>query len=150
MAYPLRATVPEANEDLSPEVRSDYVEAASILPYSPRASAALLRLAIQKLCTSLTEEKDLNDAIGLLVKRGLSTVIQQSLDLVRVIGNHAVHPGTIDLRDDQGTAGSLFDLVNRIAEAMISEPRRIAELYAKLPESARAAIEKRDAEATTS
>ena len=49
-----------------------------------------------------------------------------------------------DLKDDQATALALFELLNLIAENRISEPKRIAVLYASLPETARAAIEKRD------
>ena len=66
------------------------------------------------------------------------------MDAVRVIGNEAVHPGTLDLKDDVDTATRLFDLLNIIAEQMISNPRHVKELYAKLPEAKRKAIEKRD------
>jgi hypothetical protein len=57
-----------------------------------------------------------------------------------------VHPGKIDLRDDQATAETLFLLVNRIAESMISEPKRIAAMYSTLPPTVLEQIEKRDAE----
>jgi hypothetical protein len=75
MVHPLVSTAPPPNADLPDDVRADYVEAASILPYSTRSSAALLRLAIQKLCESLGEPGNLNAAIGALVKKGLSTMI---------------------------------------------------------------------------
>jgi hypothetical protein len=38
--------------------------------------------------------------IGELVKAGLPLEIQQSLDIVRVVGNNQVHPGILDVRDD--------------------------------------------------
>ena len=145
LVYPLTSTAPPANPDLPADVGTDYAEAASVLPYSPRASAALLRLAIEKLCKFLGEKGALNDAIGALVKRGLSITVQQALDVVRVTGNYAVHPGEIDLRDDRETARSLFALVNLIADAMISEPKRVAAMFEALPEGQRTAIEKRDA-----
>ena len=63
---------------------------------------------------------------------------------VRVIGDEAVHPGFLDLRDDRDTASRLFELVNIIAEQMISNPKRVEEMYERLPESKRRAIEKRD------
>ena len=50
-----------------------------------------------------------------------------------MIGNNAVHPGTLDLRDDSATAEKLFGLVNLIAEIMISQPKRVAEMYDSLP-----------------
>jgi hypothetical protein len=66
------------------------------------------------------------------------------MDAVRVIGNEAVHPGVLDLRDDAATANTLFRLVNFIVEKMISEPREIEEVYAALPEKKRSAIDTRD------
>jgi hypothetical protein len=142
---PRRAGGPQPNLDLPPDVRRDYEEASTILDASPRGAAALLRLAIQKLCKELGESgENLNDDIASLVRKGLDTRVQQSLDAVRVIGNHVVHPGQIDLRDDRPTAEALFGLVNLICERMITEPKHVEELYAKLPESARKAIEQRD------
>jgi hypothetical protein len=38
----------------------------------------------------------------------------------------------------------LFGLVNLICEKMITEPKHVTELFQKLPEDARKAIEKRD------
>ena len=116
--------------DLPPEVRADYQEARSIAAVSPRGAAALLRLCIQKLCIHLGESgADLNAAIGKLVARGLPTKVQQALDTVRVIGNNAVHPGEIDLKDDLPTVLHLLDLVNVIADVMIGQPARIEALY---------------------
>lgn len=116
-----------------------------ILDLSPRGAAALLRLGIQKLCQHLGETgENLYHDIAALVKKGLDVRVQRALDVVRVIGNNAVHPGHIDLRDDRATAEKLFGLVNLIAERMISQPKHVQELYESLPEGARKAIEKRD------
>ena len=145
LIYPIRGGAPEANPDLSPDVRRDYDEASSILDLSPRGAAALIRLAIQKLCKLVDPAgKDINDHIKNLVAKGLDLKIQRSLDVVRVIGNNAVHPGLIDLRDDRATAEMLFRLLNIIAEKMISEPKHVDEVYGKLPPEALAQIEKRD------
>jgi len=51
---------------------------------------------------------------------------------------------TLDLKDDRDTALKLFGLVNIIAEQMISNPKHVQDLYEKLPDSTRKAIEKRD------
>ncbi len=51
----------EVNED----IRRDYDEAAKVLALSPRGAAALLRLAIRKLCKELGEPgKNINEDIG--------------------------------------------------------------------------------------
>jgi Domain of unknown function (DUF4145) len=145
LVFPAALGGPPPNPDLPDDVRFDYEEAGRILNLSSRSAAALLRLAIQKLCVVLGEKgKDLNGDIGSLVKKGLSPLVQKALDSVRVIGNEAVHPGTLDLKDDRDTATRLFELVNIIAEQMISNPKHVEELYAKLPEAKRSAIEKRD------
>ncbi len=145
MIYPDFEGVQPPNQDLSEEIQTDYREASSILQKSPRGAAALLRLAIQKLCGELGEKgKNINDDIKNLVSKGLSSAVQKSLDVVRVIGNDAVHPGQIDLRDDIETAKALFKLVNLIAEKMITEPKEVEEIYNSLPESKRQEIEKRD------
>jgi hypothetical protein len=133
------------NEDLPTDIKRDYNEARSILDASPRGAAALLRLSIQKLCEHLGEtERNLNDSIASLVRKGLDDRIQRALDIVRVIGNEAVHPGQIDLRDDSATAARLFELVNLIADSMISKPKRIQEMYGLIPDEKKRAIEERD------
>lgn len=145
MIYPVSGTAPLPNPDLPPDIKADYDEARSVISLSPRGSAALLRLAIQKLCVHLGEKgKDLNQDIANLVKKGLPQKIQQALDIVRVIGNNAVHPGQIDLRDDMQFAGKLFELVNLIAEVMLTKPKEIESLYAGLPQGQKEAILKRD------
>ena len=144
--FPPASAAPAANGDLPKEVRADYDEAGRIVDLSPRGAAALLRLAIQKLCVSLGEKgKSIDDDIANLVKRGLAPLVQKALDSVRVIGNEAVHPGTLNLKDDRDTATKLFGVVNIIAEQMISNPKHVEELYGRLPEAKRQAIEKRDA-----
>lgn len=141
--------VPEPNGDLPGDIRRDYTEAGEVVMASPRSAAALLRLAIQKLCSHLLERDGatINEMIGELVTRGLSPMIQRALDVVRVIGNEAVHPGELDLRDDQVTAMQLFGLVNLIAEQMISQPKHVMALYGTLPPDKIAGIEQRDAKA---
>jgi hypothetical protein len=145
LVSPNYKTTAQPNVDLPDDIVRDYEEARDVVDLSPRAAAALLRLAIQKLCKHLGESgKDLNSDIKHLVAKGLDPVIQQSLDIVRVIGNESVHPGTIDLNDDRETAIRLFDLVNAIAEQMISHPKKVREMYGKLPDEKRKAIETRD------
>ena len=65
LIFPDAETAALPNQDLPPDVLADYEEARSILSKSPRSAAALLRLAIQKLCAELGEPgKNIND-VGL-------------------------------------------------------------------------------------
>jgi len=145
LLFPGAKTGAQPNPDLPPDIVADFEEAREIVNASPRGAAALLRLCIQKLCKHLGEKgKTIDDDIASLVKKGLDPLIQQSLDIVRVIGNEAVHPGTVDLRDNRATAFRLFDLVNAITARMISHPKTVKEMYAKLPKGKRDAIEARD------
>lgn len=145
LTWPASGDAPLPNPDLSDEVRLDFEEAGRILTLSPRGAAALLRLAIQKLCKELGQKGDnINADIAALVAKGLDVRVQKALDVVRVIGNQAVHPGQIDLRDDRSTAEKLFGLVNLIADIMITQPKHIAAMFDSLPLGAKKAIETRD------
>jgi len=147
MIHPNRGSAPLPNPDMPADVKQEYEEAATIAALSPKAAAALLRLAIQRLCVHLgAEGRNINADIGSLVKQGLPEMVQKSLDIVRVIGNNAVHPGQIDA-DDAEVVGHLFHLANIITETMISTPARVGALYANLPKTALDAIAKRDADA---
>lgn len=142
---PVSSPAPQPKPDLPEHIAADFAEARSIITRSPRGAAALFRLCLQKLCAHLGESgKDLNADIAALVRRGLSPTIQRSLDIVRVIGNEAVHPGELDLRDDQETAVALAALVNLIVDNMITQPKSIDALYDKLPASKREAIDRRN------
>ena len=146
MVWPLASVAPPPNADLPEAVLRDYEEAGLIAQQSPRGAAALLRLAVQRLCRELSDKRDLNDAIGDLVHRGLPLVVQQALDSVRVIGNDAVHPGQMGLGDDVETVASLFQLLNVIADQMLSKPKMVDEIFMGLPEEKRNQITKRDQE----
>lgn len=143
--YPDVAAV-EANPDMPESVKQLYKEAGLIYNKSPRAACALLRLAVDKLCNELGEtDRDINNNIGALVKKGLPQSVQQALDVVRVVGNKAVHPGQIAFDvDDEATATMLMRLLNMIVDKMITEPNEIDSLYQGLPESVRKSIDKRD------
>ena len=81
LVHPLPSgAAPPANPDLSDDIRRDYDEASHILDESPRGAAALIRLALQKLCIELGQPgKNLNDDIKALVKAGLDPTVQQAL-----------------------------------------------------------------------
>jgi len=145
IAYPQSCSVPPASPDMPASIAADFEEARQVFSVSPRASAALLRLCIQKLCEHLLQEQgDINKQINKLVQNGLPKRIQQALDTVRVIGNHAVHPGVMSLEDRPELVAPLFGIVNLIVENQITTHTLIDELFNGLPAGAREAIEKRD------
>lgn len=146
LLYPRTSSLEESpNPDMPKKVKSVFNEALLVLDDSPIASAALARLAIDILTKELgATGKTLNDRIGDLVSKGLPVTIQQALDSIRVIGNNAVHPGQIDVKDNKELAVSLLKFINIIVENQISQPNLIKRAYSSLPERAKKGIENRD------
>lgn len=145
MVFPMTGNTPFPNSEMPEEVKKIYLEAGAISSQSPRGAAALLRLAIQILCKELGESgNNINKDIANLVSKGLPAIVQKSLDIVRVVGNDAVHPGQIDT-DDIEVVGKLFELVNVIVEYMIALPNKVNATYeGLLPQDKRDAISNRD------
>jgi len=143
MFFPDSGNVPFPNSEMPLTVKEIYLEAASVYSKSPRGAAALLRLGIQMLCKELGESgKNINRDIAELVKKGLPEIVQQSLDIVRVTGNDAVHPGQIET-DDSEVVIQLFNLTNVIVEYMIALPKRVSGIYSSLPSDKIDAIKQR-------
>jgi len=145
MIYPLTGNVEIANADLPEDLKTDYNEARNIVNISPKGAAALLRLIVQKLCIHIGEKgENINYDINSLVKKGLPIHVKQALDIVRVSGNYAVHPGTIEPGDKIENALALFGLVNLLCNHFITQPKMIDAIYSNLPEKDRINITKRD------
>ena len=145
IVYPIPSPAPLPAKDMPDDVKINFEEARHIVTTSPRAAAALLRLALERLLVHLKAEgRNNNEKIGNLVDRGLPKAIQRACDAVRVIGNEAVHPGKIDFKDNEDIALALFTLMNIIVETMITESRKIDKMYDEIPESIKKSIEKRD------
>ena len=141
--YPTTGDFPPANPDLPDEVKKVYAEAGTIAQQSPRAACALLRLAVQMLLEDIGETGPINEGIRNLVKRGVDPTIQQAMDIVRVTGNHAVHPGKIDV-DDITNVQPLFEMINIISEVLISQPNQVKAVFDSLPDREKNAIANRD------
>ena len=134
--------------DLPDDAKNDYLEARSVASDSPRAAAALLRLGVQKLLPKLGGKgKNIDDDIAALVGKGLSPHIRDALDICRVVGNNAVHPGELNVDDDPALVSQLFDLINFIVAQTIERDKAMASMMAKLPQGAKDAIARRDAKA---
>lgn len=144
MIYPTVSNVPYPNSDMPEDAKTDFLEARDVYPYSPRAAAALLRLALQRICVDLGKSSNINTAIGQLVSDGLLPQIQKALDAIRIIGNESVHPGEIKDEDLGGSVGAMFELLNFIVQDRITRFKEIDALYDSLPESKRQGVERRD------
>lgn len=130
--------MPEAVQDI-------YEEARAVYELSPRSCGALLRLALQVLVDELEPGSgSINKKIGRLVERGLDPTIQKAMDVLRVIGNNSVHPGSIALEEEVDTIPFLFEMLNLIVHHVVSRPRQVEELFNALPDGAREAIRERD------
>lgn len=147
LAYPPNSTAPPPHPEMPGGVKKDYLEARDIVGASPRGAAALLRLALQKLCAEAVGQENINAATEILVGKGLDTTLVRALDVLRVVGNNAVHPGQMNLDEDRATANQLFELTNLCVDGLISRPKRIAEMFERLPEGSRKAIAARDEKA---
>ena len=133
------------NPDMPEDILDDYLEARDVVARSPRATCALLRLCIEKICNEkVPGSEDLNEKIGKMVKQGLDEKIQKAMDAIRVIGGQAVHPLAMDLKDGVDTATKLFQIVNYVADWAYTREKRIGEVFNSLPNSKKGAISDRD------
>lgn len=146
LIHPTATAAPPANPDLPDACRQDYEEAAAIMAVSPRGAAALLRLAIQKLCRELGGKgENINEDIKFLVKeKGLPEPARHALDAIRVVGNNAVHPGEMNVDDTPDVVARLFAALNFVVQTTITVPKEMEALYGAIPAGAQAAADKRD------
>jgi hypothetical protein len=148
MILPRMANAPMPHPDLPKDCVADYLEARNVADDSPRAAAALLRLCVQRLLSELGGKgKSIDDDIATLVSKGLPPQVKDALDICRVVGNNAVHPGELVVNDDPALVAELFVLINFIVAQTIEREKSIAAMMAKLPQGAKDAIAKRDARA---
>lgn len=149
MIFPALSNAPLPHQSIPENCRKDFIEAREIFNISPRASAALLRLSLQKLCQHLGYSgKNINEDVTAMVHNGLPVEVQQMMDYVRVTGNNAVHPGELDINDTPELTLAMFEFINEIVDTMIAKPEKIKAMYEKLPESIRKNIDNRDKKAT--
>jgi hypothetical protein len=143
---PDSVNVPMPAIDMPDDVKVDYIEASTIHSRSPRGCAALLRLALQKLCIHLGEDgKNINkDIRSLSSKEILPNNVIKVADTLRITGNNAVHPGQMSKDDIDNVSSKMFKLINFIVEKSITEPKELKDLYELTPQSAREAAEKSD------
>ncbi|WP_300222962.1 DUF4145 domain-containing protein [uncultured Helicobacter sp.] len=156
MIFPSQQNIVPPLDNMPKHIKDIYNEASAVFSTSPRASCALLRLALQELMIFLKENfeeyhdlkgKKIDSDIETLVKNHrLDSKIQKALDIVRITGNNAVHPNELDINDSPDIAQQLFKMINFIVEEMVTKnnEKEIEELYAKMPQKAIEWIKERD------
>lgn len=143
IVYPSTGIFPSPHEDLPQEIKEIYNEACSIANNSPRSACALFRLAIEMLLNHIGKEGTINNNIKKLVEEGLNPKVQKILDILRVTGNNAVHPGVIEFNDETPII-AFSDWINMVTDILITQPAKIERVYNNLPEKDKNAIGKRD------
>jgi hypothetical protein len=135
MIYPLVGGAPPPHEEMPPQIRKLYEEARGVLPASPRASATLLRVALEGLLEEAGYRQErLADRLEKAREDGkLSAGAYELAEVLRYAGNAAAHyePWKIDPsqgEEDREMVYHLFDFVNDVMEELIARPRRHEEV----------------------
>ena len=145
MLHPTSSIAQLPNPDMPKDIQTDYLEARDIVSKSPRSACMLLRLCVEKICDDKNADgKNLNDKIGDLVSKGLDDRIKEELDVIRVIGGQAVHPLTINLDDDVGSAQILFNIINHIVQKLYTDEKEFEKINKLISKPKKDAIKKRD------
>lgn len=140
MVHPFVCPVDEPNSDMPESIRARYVEASKVVALSPVSAAALLRLALQLLLKEVLQEEstgNICEDIRKLKNQPIDISLIKALDIIRISGNESVHPGTLNLNANKDDALYLFDLLNMICDQFFTQPRKMQEMYEKMPESKR-------------
>ncbi|TCB60256.1 DUF4145 domain-containing protein [Acinetobacter terrae] len=134
--------IPNYLPDMPKDVKTLYKEAALIFELSPRSAAALIRLALEKLCEHLgVKKKNIKESIEELAKQQIIPLrVAQAADNIRLIGNANVHAGIIcdEVLDDINPA--IFSYINLIVDYAIKKPKEIEEINLLFPEQKRASF----------
>ena len=134
---PFTSDAPQADSGMPDSVKEIFDEARKVQEHSPRAAAALLRVALEELTTHLGEtDGTLNARIRKLREKGLSPQAIKNLDTVRITANEGgAHSGQIDLTgaDGKDIVNKLFGLVNHIVKTTITEPAEFEKIAQALP-----------------
>lgn len=134
--------IPEYSSDMPNNVKELYKEAALIFELSPRSAAALVRLALEKLCDHLgVKKKNIKESIEVLATKNIIPLtVAKAADNIRLIGNANVHPGIIcdEILEDINPA--IFTYINLIVDYAITKPKEIEGVYSLFPEQKRASL----------
>lgn len=127
--WPLSSGRPPAPSEIPERIARDYEEAALVLPFSAKASAALSRRCLQTLLSDAanTRSHDLSKQIDEVLPT-LPTYIAENLDAIRQIGNFAAH------EQKSKTTGAILDVELGEAEWNLDVLETLFDFYYVRPE----------------
>jgi hypothetical protein len=144
MIYPRTGEAPPPHKDMPPQIRELYEEARGVLPASPRASAALLRVVLEGLLKEAGYRRGrLANRLKKARKDGkLSADTYNLAERLRYAGNAAAHYEPWKINPSEGEENreviySLFVFVNEVTEELIAKPKRLGEMARKIDEKFR-------------
>jgi hypothetical protein len=129
IAFPKATARPIAPEVIDP-YHKDFVEAATVLADSAKASAAISRRCLQLILRDYAEVKpaDLSKEIEEILARGtLPSYLADAIDAIRNVGNFAAHPmkstNTGEVVDvEPGEAEWLLDVLEGMFDFYFVQP----------------------------
>lgn len=138
--YPKYRQVPNIEPEVPETYGKDFIEAYLVAQISPKASAALSRRILQKIIREEFNIKkpDLAKEIDEFIKLpGVPTVISQSIDAIRQLGNFAAHPiksnNTGEIVDvETGEVEWLLEILELLFDFTFVQPKRLEERRQKL------------------
>ena len=152
MIYPPAGTAPVPHADMPPEAKELYEEAREVVGISRRAGAALARAALERLLKTLDPEAG-KVVLAARIERMVPQVpepLGQMLTVIRVAGNAALHVD--DEPDDvmvlvldpgeEEVVELIFEAINELVDEKVTRPKKVADLYSRVPESIRERVEK--------
>jgi len=127
--WPLSSGRPPAPPEVPERIARDYDDAALVLPFSAKASAALSRRCLQVLLweAANTHSQNLSQQIDEVLP-SLPAYIAENLDAVRQIGNFAAHE-----QKSQAT-GAILDVEPGEAEWNLDVLEALFDFYYVRPE----------------
>lgn len=119
------------------EQKQLFNEAKDIFDISPKAAGALLRCVIERILRDKFQKDQSQSPLGKIlsdekVKKELGSELIQLCNACKLIGNYAAHSSMMIYEDEsKQEIELLFELINAIAEELLSKPRKRQEMLDK-------------------